>query len=216
MMKSVLIISVMLCAICACHDTSDHNIHAPVMDTTGNAALNQPKDTSVHSGIIPAVIGKMISELELVPAVLGPDEAFSRIMIIHRAAVKEMCRIESSDGHSAQVFLAVEEVQSRSYGLLRRFEKFLHDSSPARKTNTLRYQIPFTKEKVEKMVHQGGDTDREFVEMLIVIETSEITLAQSYLKEGKNNYLRSLANEIIMTNRKEIEKLSLLKANNQI
>lgn len=210
-MKTIFIISLITFLVCACHDTSDHNIHAPIADTVGTADLNKQKDTSVHTGSIPAVVGKMINELKLVPAVIGPGEAFSQLMIIHRTAVEEMCKIESSVGSREEVFVTVQGIQNRTYRLLKGFESFLRDNLPGRKTNTLRYEMPFTTITVESMVHDGSTTDNEFVEMLIVIEKSEITLAQSYLKEGKNKYLRSLANEIITANRKEIAQFSLLK-----
>lgn len=211
-MKTIFIISSMICLVCACHDTSDHNIHAPAGDTIGNTRVNKHKDTSDHTGSIPATVGKMIADLKLVPPVIGPGEAFSQLMIIHRTAVKEMCQIESSVGSKEEIFLAVQGIESRTYRLLVGFEGFLRENVPGKKLNTLRYEMPFTKETVDSMIHQGSTTtDNEFVKMLIAIEKSEIILAQSYLKEGRNKFLRSLANEIIITNRKEIDRFYKLK-----
>ncbi len=80
-----------------------------------------------------------------------------------------------------------------------------------KKPHTLRYKIPITEDRFEKMFHTGASLDNDFLDMLITIEKSEIILANSYLKEGSHPSLRQIAKTIITDNQKEIGKLASIK-----
>lgn len=61
----------------------------------------------------------------------------------------------------------------------------------------------------EKIAHSGSD-DQLSLKMSVLIEKSEIMIARSYLKTGKDSYLRDIAVKLIKDNNNEIEKLASL------
>jgi uncharacterized protein (DUF305 family) len=55
----------------------------------------------------------------------------------------------------------------------------------------------------------SGDVDRDFVAMMVAHHQGAIDMAQAELRYGRNEQLRRLAQEIIVTQRQEISVMQL-------
>lgn len=210
-MPRILLLFGWICLCYACHDTSDHDIKGPEPDTTGNAARNRPKDTSIHNGTITSITDQLTHDLQAVKDTTDNDQAFVKLMGLHRKAVLEISQIETSEGGRSDVFAFTENLISRSHKILARLNEVPVKDTGIKKPHTLRYKIPITEVRFEKMFHTGASLDNDFLDMLITIEKSEIILANSYLKEGSHPSLRQIAKTIITDNQKEIGKLASIK-----
>jgi uncharacterized protein (DUF305 family) len=67
---------------------------------------------------------------------------------------------------------------------------------------------------MDKMMHDmtaqpSGDVDRDFVAMMAPHHQGAVDMAVAYLRYGKNEQLRRLAQEIIVTQRQEITVMRL-------
>ena len=67
---------------------------------------------------------------------------------------------------------------------------------------------------MDKMMHDmtvqpSGDVDRDFVAMMAPHHQGAVDMAVAYLRYGKNEHLRRLAQEIIVTQRQEITVMHL-------
>jgi hypothetical protein len=63
---------------------------------------------------------------------------------------------------------------------------------------------------IDMDVKSTGDVDRDFVGMMIPHHQGAIDMAQALLKYGKNEQLRRLAQEIIITQQQEIAAMRLV------
>src|SRR5258706_9836657 len=79
-------------------------------------------------------------------------------------------------------------------------------------------EAPFLAENdaaMQKMMHDmaavkpTGDVDRDFVAMMIPHHQGAVDMAQSLLRYGRNEQLRRLAQEIIVTQQQEIAVMRL-------
>lgn len=210
-MLRILLLFGWICLGYACHNTSDHNIRGPEPDTTGNAARNKPKDSSEHTGTITATTDQLTHDLQAVSDSTDTDQAFAEMMGLHRKAVLEISKIEISEGGHNAAFDFTEKVISRSNHILARLKEVPVKQTGIKKTNTLRYKIPITENRFEELAHRGVQLDQDFLDMLIIIEKSEIILANSYLKQGSHPFLRQIAKRIIADNQKEIGQLASIR-----
>ena len=58
-------------------------------------------------------------------------------------------------------------------------------------------------------IRPSGDVDRDFVAMMIPHHASAIAMAQAELRYGKNEQLRRMAQEIVVTQQQEIAAMRL-------
>ena len=66
------------------------------------------------------------------------------------------------------------------------------------------------KEMMKAMaIRPSGDVDRDFVAMMIPHHQSAIDMAQAELRYGKNEQLRRMAQEIVVTQQQEIAAMRL-------
>jgi uncharacterized protein (DUF305 family) len=61
-------------------------------------------------------------------------------------------------------------------------------------------------------IQPSGDVDRDFVAMMVPHHQGAIDMAQAELRHGRNEQLRRLAQEIIVTQRQEIAAMRLAVA----
>ncbi|HEV3302309.1 MAG TPA: DUF305 domain-containing protein [Planctomycetaceae bacterium] len=84
-------------------------------------------------------------------------------------------------------------------------------------SSALRAEAPFLQENataMAKMMHDmsikpTGDIDRDFVDMMVPHHQGAIDMAKAELRYGKNEQLRRLAQEIIVTQQQEIAAMRL-------
>jgi uncharacterized protein (DUF305 family) len=72
-----------------------------------------------------------------------------------------------------------------------------------------------TKMMKDMMVKPTGDVDRDFVEMMIPHHQGAIDMAVAFLRYGRNEQLRRLAQEIIVTQQQEIAVMRLALGDRQ-
>jgi uncharacterized protein (DUF305 family) len=64
--------------------------------------------------------------------------------------------------------------------------------------------VAMKKMMVDMMIKPSGDVDRDFVEMMVPHHQGAVDMAQAELKYGHNEQLRRLAQEIVVTQQREI------------
>jgi uncharacterized protein (DUF305 family) len=83
------------------------------------------------------------------------------------------------------------------------------DASSASKAFLEENSAAMKKMMADMDVKLTGDVDRDFVAMMAPHHQGAIDMAQTYLKYGKNEQLRRLAQEIIVTQQQEITVMQL-------
>src|SRR5262249_36735811 len=70
-------------------------------------------------------------------------------------------------------------------------------------------EAAMTKMMAAMAIKPSGDVDRDFVAMMVPHHQGAIDIAQTILRYGKNEQLRRLAQEIIVTQQQEIAAMHL-------
>jgi uncharacterized protein (DUF305 family) len=65
-------------------------------------------------------------------------------------------------------------------------------------------EVAMKKMMADMMIKPSGDVDRDFVEMMVPHHQGAVDMAQAELKYGHNEQLRRLAQEIVVTQQREI------------
>ena len=70
-------------------------------------------------------------------------------------------------------------------------------------------EVAMTKMMADMAIKPTGDVDHDFVEMMVPHHQGAIDMAQAVLRHGRNEQLRRLAQEIIVTQQQEIAAMRL-------
>ncbi|WP_277374179.1 DUF305 domain-containing protein [Pseudomonas sp. AA-38] len=92
-------------------------------------------------------------------------------------------------------------------------EAFQHSSGPAKTPAEAAFlaenDLAMTRMMSAMTVEPTGDIDRDFVEMMVPHHQGAIDMALAVLRHGKNEQLKRLAQEIIVTQQQEIVAMRL-------
>ena len=203
-MKSIIIIWISIGFLYGCHSKADHILYAPITDTAGNYLKNIVKDTSVHIGTIMEAIERMTTKMNEVSVNADPDTVFTQLIIIHRQAVLEMFSVVTSQGNHLNVVNLGQNIVNRSKKIISDLQKNTVRNKSVKATTNLKFKIPITQKTIEDMAHSGTTVDNQFIDMLILIDKSEMRLARTYLVNGHNERLLIIAKNSILLNQTEI------------
>ncbi|MES2331064.1 MAG: hypothetical protein V4539_15780 [Bacteroidota bacterium] len=192
----------------SCHDTTDHNIKGPARDTTSSANNTAVVDTTHHFGTISGITDRLTHDLKEVKSAGNEEGAFIQMFIIHRRALLDIAHVEMSVGNLIDPVRLSDDIIERSQRLLNELSHIKLKDTTVRKPHQLQYNIPISERAFDQMIHTSIPDDQSFLQLSIIIERSEILLARSYLKAGKDAYLRKAATALIQNNQKEISRLA--------
>lgn len=159
----------------------------------------------------------MMTRMEAMPKTNDPEIDFSKMMIMHHQGAINMSNVEVQAGSNDSLKRTAQKIISEQQAEIQQFNAILaslsvDNSDPA-----------FTTEQMDNMMKGGktadvqiitGDVDNDFATLMIGHHQTAIDNASAYLHHGNNAQLKTMANNIIMSQTKEIEELSdWLKAN---
>ena len=141
------------------------------------------------------------------------DLDFAHMMIIHHQAAIEMSEVEIAKGTDAQITTMAKNIVTAQKNEIEQLQQFI--------TNN---KIPEAKTKMDEMHHQlsetmkammvkmnnmqmTGNTDKDFVMMMIPHHESAVTMAKDELTHGKQPGLKKMAQKMIADQTKEINEL---------
>ena len=206
-MKNLFIILALIAIYCSCHGKNDHVFYASNNDTAMDSTLNKAQDTSIHIGTIMEVVKRITEEISNVPGKGNSDLTYAGIMIIYNKSILEMCEIQMSQGGHTEVAIIAQNISNINKSQLLIFQTFLNHFKLSENPDSLNYKIPFDLKNIERMAHSGTTIDNQFLEMLATIQQSELAISKVYLKNGKNDKLRTIAKRIIASNQIVISEL---------
>lgn len=203
-MKNVVVIIFLIYLCYGCHGGLDqHTYTANPADTMQKVRLNKAPDTSIHPGTITDVVRKMTEAANRVSAG-NKDLWYANLMVIHSNAVIEICTVEFSQGQHNRIFEIAQRVLNAHKKQLINFQTFIASYKKTDTAGVVSQAEPIAIKNLEQFAHSSITEDNLFLEMLAIVEQSEIDIAGIYQQQGKNPMLREMASNSITANRRDI------------
>ena len=209
-------------------------VGAYFMQSCGNTNENTPKDEmetsmsqndSKHSD-------KMQMDNDLMQSMSGTmgkmnemkmtgdfDIDFANMMIMHHQAAIDMSEVEIAKGTDAQIRTMAQNIITAQKAEIEQMQQFVNNyKMPEAKTKTaeMHHEMDETmKAMMDKMhnMQMTGNTDKDFVMMMIPHHESAVKMAENELMHGKQLELKKMAQQMITDQNKEITDLSAWLSN---
>lgn len=167
---------------------------------TNQQSASSAMMTSMQSGMNKMMALKMTGD---------PDHDFAAMMRMHHQSAVEMADLQLRQGKNAQVKALAQKIKASNQSEIKQFDRFLNQHKPQSTGSK------FGQQGMAAM-HSGrhsmnGNVDHDFASMMAQHHQQAIDMAQAYLKEGKDAAMRTLANNIIRQQTKEIAQLKKLE-----
>ena len=160
---------------------------------------------------------QMMSKMDTMQRTNDPEIDFARMMKMHHQGAIDMANLEIQEGKNDSLKRTAQKIINEQQPEIQQLTTILasltvDNSDPS-----------FTMEQMDNMMKGGkaadiqlitGDIDNDFATLMIIHHQSAIDNASAYLHHGNNAQLKTMSNNIVMPQTKEIEELAdWLKAN---
>ncbi|WP_246169350.1 DUF305 domain-containing protein [Rudanella paleaurantiibacter] len=175
-------------------------IAQPAVAQTGQTSVNNAMMKSMQSGMNKMMGMKMTGD---------PDHDFASMMRMHHQSAVEMADLQLRQGKNARVKTLAQKIKASNQAEIKQFDQFLNRHKPQSTGSK------FGQQGMAAM-HSGrhsmnGNVDHDFASMMGQHHQQAVEMAQAYLKEGKVASMKTLANNIIRQQTKEITELKRLE-----
>jgi uncharacterized protein (DUF305 family) len=178
-------------------DTVTHNEHSA--DTTSPNGQNHMK--TMHDAM-----SGMMTRMESMKPSGNPDHDFAMLMKHHHEGAIAMAQAEIAGGSDATMKQKAQKMIDDQQREISAFDKVIQSGIPSGNSDfgqkALKMMTPMGEIKME-----SGSLDAMFASMMIPHHNDAIKMAREYLKAGTNNELKTLAQNIITAQQKEIGEL---------
>jgi uncharacterized protein (DUF305 family) len=177
------------------HDTS-HKNSAAATDST------KAGDSVTMNGLMET----MMNDMHAVQTSYDADKDFAALMKAHHQGAVDMAKLEIAKGRDSAMINMANMILSDQTKEINQFEQFLSSAKPGTQKSDAFYNE--TMQDMHKMhgeTAEGGTIDVQFVRAMIPHHQGAVDMATVYLKYAKDPGLKSLAQRIISSQKKEIQ-----------
>lgn len=198
----------------SCNSSTDSNTN----NEKASSMSHMEKNDTMHSGKMDMDNG-MMSSMDGMHSMMKDmkmtgdfDYDFANMMMAHHQGAIDMAQMEISKGSNAETKAIAENIVKTQQAEIAEFKNILKDyKMPEMKKEggEKHNELAETMEKMNakmKGVAMTGNTDKDFVMMMIPHHESAITMAEDELSHGKNLALKKMAQKIIGEQSKEIKQ----------
>jgi uncharacterized protein (DUF305 family) len=146
------------------------------------------------------------------------DHDFAHMMIMHHQGAIDMSEIEIAKGTDATIKAMAQNMITAQKAEIVQLQQFIDNYKMPElkmKNEEMHDQLGETmKSMMDKMnnMKMTGNTDKDFVMMMIPHHESAVTMAEDELKHGKQQELKKMAQKMITDQKKEISELKAWNA----
>ena len=206
---AILLLNIFLLSACVdkrnAHEADITTLPEAPKDSLGNPKMIMDNDLMHALG---GTMAKM-NQLEMSGTF---DLDFANMMILHHQAAIDMSKIEIAQGRDEQIIEMAQSIQTLQTAQIEQMEAFVANyKMPVVKTGITGNQpilALIMKSMMNKMNNMAmtGHTDQDFIAMMIPHHRSAVVMAENELRQGKNEELKKLAEQMIVDQNSEIEE----------
>ncbi|PRY34936.1 uncharacterized protein (DUF305 family) [Spirosoma oryzae] len=140
-----------------------------------------------------------------------PDHDFAMMLKEHHRSAVEMADMEIKQGRNAQVKALAGKIKASNQKEIKELDQFMSSHKPQSASSKLG-------QKGMEIMHGGshsmnGNVDHDFASMMAQHHQQGVDMARAFLKEGKTEKMKSIANNVIGMQTKEMAELKRLESN---
>ena len=221
MKQLIVILSGCFFILLACNDNNQTAAESGVSDSARKSAdspatAHHDTSASTASGnLMMSSMTKHMDEMKNMKSMNDPDHDFAMMMKHHHMVATEMAQAELSQGHHDDVKALAKKMLDDQTKEIKQIDNFLANTPADNKAGNDKFHheaMQMMNDMPVKMDHSGKDVDQQFTSMMISHHEQGIHMAKMYLKYGKKQEMKTLANKIINAQEKEIKELKDLQA----
>ena len=216
--KVALILTTGMYFFTACNN--DRTTNKGNTDTTATTAINNDTagkktnmdDTSKTDNALMSAMNTMMGKMDTMQMSGNFDIDYASMMIEHHHGAVDMAKIEVAKGAVQKIELMAQKMiteQTEEQGKLSNIIKSYKSGQPKSDSTHAEHQLHDIMinmmDKVKGM-QMTGNTDKDFVMMMIPHHESAIEMAKTELSHGKNIQLKQMAQKDITSQTKEISE----------
>ncbi|MBE7170102.1 MAG: DUF305 domain-containing protein [Williamsia sp.] len=158
------------------------------------------------------IMHAMMSQMEAMTKSNDPEVDFAKMMTMHHQGAINMANLELQAGKNDSLKRTAQKIITEQQAEIQQFNTII---SGLTVDNT---DASFSAEQSENMMKMGkvsdaqlitDDIDNDFATLMIVHHQAAIDNASAYLHHGNHTQLKMMANNIVMSQNKEIEELAV-------
>ncbi len=205
----------------ACNN-ADNNSANNTSDTMQTETTVTPDASSqqMNNGFM-SVMNGMMDKMNNMQMTGEFDYDFAKMMIDHHHAAVDMAQIEVSKGADEKMKAMAQNIITNQTEEIKKFQDIVNNyktpemkNDSSQKHNELQEAMDQMMNKM-KGIQMTGNTDKDFVMMMIPHHESAVSMFKEELKHGKNAQLKQMAQKGIADQTKEINGMkSWMDANN--
>lgn len=134
-----------------------------------------------------------------------PDYDFAAMMVPHHQGAIDMAQIELTSGSDKEIIQMANQIVDEQQKEIANLNKWLGSNSPATSNDSFKKEM---QQEMESMMNikmtMTGNTDKDFLLMMIPHHQSGVNMAKLQVKYGKNAELEKMAKKSIDDQKKEI------------
>lgn len=140
-----------------------------------------------------------------------PDHDFAMMLKMHHQSAVDMSDMEIKQGKNAQVKALGTKVKTNNQKEIKELDQFLSSHKPMSGSSKLGQQGM-------EIMHSGkhsmnGNVDHDYASMMAQHHQQGIDMARVFLKEGKTEKMKTMANNVIKVQTEEMAELKKLEVN---
>lgn len=138
-----------------------------------------------------------------------PDHDFAMMMKMHHQGAVEMADLEIKQGTNAQAKALASRIKAANQKEIKELTQFLSSHKPMSSASKFG-------QDAMTIMHSGnhsmnGKTDHDFASMMAQHHQQGVDMARAFLKEGRTSTMKTMANNVIKQQTKEIGELKKLE-----
>jgi uncharacterized protein (DUF305 family) len=195
----------------ACNNNSSNN--AADNDSSSHAAHNETSSQTTNQNKmnpITETMDKMMHDMHNAKPTGNNDIDFAVMMVEHHKGAVEMSKVEVNQGSNTEMKAFAQKViddQNKEIGFM---QQFISKAAKTKSANAAEFQKALNHSMMAMMNDNTtiyNDIDKDFAAQMIPHHQSAVDMAEAYLKFGQEPALRTLCQNIINSQTKEINWL---------
>ena len=178
-------------------DTSSHATH----NTSDNNAAGENHMKAMHDAM-----DNSMQQIHSMKPTGDPDHDFAMMMKQHHQGAIDMAKAEIAGGTDEQLKQMAQKLIDEQQNENARFDQFMQGKQPTGNSDYGQKAMGMMT-AMSDIKMESSSLDAMFASMMIPHHQDAVKMAQEYLKVGKNDEMKKIAQSIIENQPKEIQEL---------
>ena len=211
-MKKAFVLTGFISLLFACNNHSETN--AATTKTSHHTDSHQPRDNTKNDSNpndVKGTMDKMMEDMHSIKTTGNNNIDFAAMMVEHHKGAVEMSKIEMEKGTNAELKAFAKKVIDDQTKEIVFMQDQISKAPRAASSNSAIFQKALQGSMME-MMHAApalyNNNDKDFAAQMIPHHKSAVAMSKAYLQHGDEKSLRTLSENIISSQTKEIKWLT--------